>query len=47
MEKEAVQLVQLKAAVLGTFPGTYHHCMVFGGLGMLVELGTVLCELEV
>ena len=45
----------LKAAVLGTFPGTYHHCMVVGGLGLLVELGTVLgdiyevlvCELEV
>ena len=45
----------LKAAVLGTFPGTYHRCMVVGGLGLLVELGTVMgdksemlvCELEV
>ena len=45
----------LKAAVLGTFPGTYHRCMVVGGLGLLVELGTVVgdksemlvCELEV
>ena len=40
---------------MGTFPGTYHRCMVVGGLGLLVELGTVLgdksemlvCELEV
>ena len=45
----------LKVAVLGTFPGTHHRCMVVGELGLLVELGTVVgnksemlvCELEV
>ena len=36
-----VQLVRLNAAVLGAFPGTHCCCIVVGGSGLLVELGTV------
>ena len=41
-----VQLVGLEAAVLGAFPRAHHCCIVVGGLGLLVELGTVLENIE-
>ena len=41
-----VQLVGLQAAVRGAFPGTHHYCIVVGGSGLLVELGTVLENTE-
>ena len=41
-----VQLVGLEAAVLGAFPRAHHCCIVVGGLGLLVELGTVLENTE-
>ena len=37
-----VQLVRLEGAVLGAVPEAHHYCIVVGGLGLLVELGTVL-----
>ena len=40
-----VQFVGLEAAVLEVFTGAHHRCIV-GGLGLLVELGTVLENIE-